>query len=396
MAKKLIRVWLFVMTIVLFSSISVFAETEDGVPAEDGVEVEDALQDEDGVQGDFFIKNVVVNGERIENYHLQYSIILFDDTMYIPLVPEMREIFGVEMEMDWESHTLKLFKVEPTRKNISDNWLKNDARPLPLKVVPEAVVFAYAPEIVDEDEAAAETDEADETVEPELREEEIDLNGWPLLEKDKHLYIPLRAIAGNELFDWDIHFDNYYGVCISTDSSIPAITWFDEWEALENRGLTNYILRFNSRLAPSYSLQLVFLFKRAGDVYEIDPKLLMAIAHRESTFNNGSIGRGGSAGLMQIMPATGARYGLTREQLLDPKTSIDFGAMYMRDRLTLFDGDMTLALSAYNQGITTVNRGRHSLTYANRVIATHEGVYNYLIVNGFMVAEEQEDPTDIE
>jgi len=99
---------------------------------------------------------------------------------------------------------------------------------------------------------------------------------------------------------------------------------------------------------------------------------------------------------MQIMPATGARYGLTREQLLDPKTSIDFGAMYMRDRLTLFDGDMTLALSAYNQGITTVNRGRHSLTYANRVIATHEGVYNYLIVNGFMVAEEQEDPTDIE
>ena len=378
MAKKLIYVWLFTMTIVLFSSISVYAE--------------------DGVQGDFFIKNVVINGERIENYNLQYSIILYNDTMYIPLVREMREIYGVEMEMDWESHTLKLLKVEPARKNISENWLKNDAHPLFLNVIPDAKVFAYAQETNTENEDADETtgeaaDEANETADeatgeigiPELRVEEIDLNGMPLLVKDRHIYIPLRAVAGNELFNWDIHFDNYYGVCISTDSSIPAITYFNEKEALENKGLVHYIMHYNPRLTLSYAQQLVFLFKRAGEVYEISPKLLMAIAHRESTFNNGSIGRGGSAGLMQVMPGTGARYGLTQQQLLDPKISIDFGAMYMSERLAAFDGDVILALSAYNQGSTTVNRGRHSTTYANRIIATYYGVHNFLEMNGYII-----------
>ena len=361
MTKKLMYVWLFAMCIVLFSAISIYAK--------------------DNVRGDFFIKNIVINGERIINYNLQYSIVLYNETMYIPLTSEMREIFGVELEVDWESRTVKLLQVEPTRKNISENWIKNDANPLFLNVIPDATVLAFAQAISDE----GDYEQTDEIELPELRVQEIDLNDMPLLEKDRQIYVPLRAIANNELFDWDIYYDSYYGVCISTDSSIPAKTFVNKGEALENRGFVRYIRHYNSRLTTSYAQQLVFLFRRAGEVFDVSPRLLMAVAHRESTFNCGAIGRGGSAGLMQIMPATGARRGLTPEQLLDPKTSIDFGAMYLSERLVAHNGDWILALSAYNQGATAVNRGRHTTTYANRVMSAYHGIDNFLRIHGFVI-----------
>ena len=423
MAKKLIRMWLLTVTIVLFSSISIYADSS--IYANNGTYYyknynayyakynpyyagyytyyawdsayysDSSIYANNSVRGDFFIRNVIINGERIENYNLYYSIILLGDVMYIPLTPEMREIYGVEMEMDWESHTLKLRRVEPTRRNISYSWLKNDANPLFLNIIPDATVLAVMQESIEEYTYDKEDEKEEEKLEEEQAEEElieekspvleeINLDGLPLLEISGQIYIPLRAIANSQTFDWDIHFDSNFGVCISTDSSIPAKTFFDKRMALKNKGLVNYILRHNPRLQRSYAQQLVFLFRRAGEVHDIDPKLLMAIAHRESTFNNGAIGRGGAAGLMQVMPATGARYGLTPEQLLDPKIAIDFGALYMRERLDAFNNNWVLALSAYNQGARVVNRGRHSTAYANRVMSTFYGIHNFLEIHGYV------------
>ena len=415
MAKKHIRVWLFTLTIVLFSSISVYANysiyadenayTDYNAYAnynayEDdnfySVYIDESIYVNKSIRGDFFIRNVIINGERIENYNLYYSIVLYGDIMYIPLTAQMLEIYGVELEMDWESRTLTLRRVEPTRRNISYSWLKNDANPLFLNVIPDATVLAIVQEPIDEyiydekdelEEEKLEEEKPEEELieEPEQVQitEKIDLDGLPLLEIGGQIYIPLRAIA--RTFNWDIHFDSNFGVCISTNSEIPAITFFDERKALENRGLVSYILRHNPRLQRSYAQQLVFLFRRAGEVHNVDPKLLIAIAHRESTFNNCAIGRGGAAGLMQVMPATGARYGLTTEQLLNPKIAIDFGALYMRERLDAFNDNWILALSAYNQGARAVNRGRHSTTYANRVMSTFYGIHNFLEIHGYIL-----------
>jgi soluble lytic murein transglycosylase-like protein len=65
----------------------------------------------------------------------------------------------------------------------------------------------------------------------------------------------------------------------------------------------------------------------------------------------------GALGLMQIMPATGARYGVKKPQdLLDPATNIDVGTRYLRDLHQLFDGQMELVLAAYNAGEGAVKR----------------------------------------
>ena len=359
MAKRLIIVWLFTMTILLFSSISIYAD-------------EDA-------RGDFFIKNVIINGEKIVNYNLQYSVILYDETMYIPLTPEMCKIYGIKAEMDWKSHTLKLFKTEPEKRNISENWLKNNLEPLAMNVLSDAKAFACVQE---ESYYIYDTLELVEPSEPIV--EEIDLNGMPLLEKDRNVYIPLRAMSGNEAFGWDIHFSNYYGICISTDGETPAKKYYNSKEALENKGLVNYMIRYNPSITPSYGQQLVFLFKRAGEVYSVDPKLIMSIAHAESKFNAASVSRSGASGMMQVMPATGARYGLTQEQLMDPKTAIDFGAMYISERLEAYNGDWSLALSAYNQGSNRVNRGAYSNVYSNKVLSIYSGIENYMATNGYI------------
>jgi hypothetical protein len=80
----------------------------------------------------------------------------------------------------------------------------------------------------------------------------------------------------------------------------------------------------------------------------VDPVLLYAQMHQESSFKRGAISPKGARGLMQLMPPTAARFGVTN--IFDPKQNIEGGARYMRFLLDHFDGDVALALAGYNAG----------------------------------------------
>lgn len=378
MAKKLVSVWLS-LTILLFSSISIYAD--------------------ENVQGDFFIKNIVINGETIDNNHLQFPFFLYKDTTYFPLTPEMGEILGLKAEMDFESRTLKLMKTEPSLTNISDGWKKNEREDVQTQIFSGTQVLAYElerhslKEIVDgEASLDDETDikkntEAtlnDVTIKiPELSVKQIDLAELPVLTKWNVVYLPLRAMTGETGFGWDVFYDSYTGIYISTNEDIPAKSYWDEAESKYNRGLVSYIRNYNGSYTVSGAQELVFMFKNAARIYQIDEKILMAVAHKESTFNACSRGGSGSLGMMQVMPSTGARYGLDEEELLDAETSINFGAMYLSERIAAYGGDLTKGFSAYNQGSVKVNRGTYSTRYANRVIGTIDSINTYLTSNGY-------------
>ncbi len=87
----------------------------------------------------------------------------------------------------------------------------------------------------------------------------------------------------------------------------------------------------------------------AARAYNLPHALLLAVMHAESNFMAQARSPMGAIGLMQIMPPTGARYGV-RRGLAEPATNIDIGARYLKDLLQLFDGDLELALAAYNAG----------------------------------------------
>lgn len=86
----------------------------------------------------------------------------------------------------------------------------------------------------------------------------------------------------------------------------------------------------------------------SGKRNSVDPLLLYSIMHQESSFKPRAMSYKGARGLMQLMPPTATRFGVTN--IWDPKQNIEGGARYMRFLLDLFEGDVRLALAGYNAG----------------------------------------------
>ena len=86
----------------------------------------------------------------------------------------------------------------------------------------------------------------------------------------------------------------------------------------------------------------------------VDPLLLYSVMHQESSFKSHAVSPKGARGLMQLMPGTAIRYGVTN--IFDPKQNIEGGARYLRFLLDRFEGDVNLALAGYNAGEGAVEK----------------------------------------
>ena len=86
--------------------------------------------------------------------------------------------------------------------------------------------------------------------------------------------------------------------------------------------------------------------------HEADPFLLCVVGYLETRFNPAAISKRGARGIMQFMPATAARYGLSDPH--NPQAAIDAAARYLRDLAVRFDHRADLVLAAYNAGEATV------------------------------------------
>ena len=82
--------------------------------------------------------------------------------------------------------------------------------------------------------------------------------------------------------------------------------------------------------------------------YQVDPALVKAIILAESEYNPNAISRRGAKGLMQLMPRTARSLGV--EDIFDPEHNIKGGVRHFKGLLKKFEGDVKLALAAYNAG----------------------------------------------
>jgi soluble lytic murein transglycosylase-like protein len=96
----------------------------------------------------------------------------------------------------------------------------------------------------------------------------------------------------------------------------------------------------------------------AAKKHAVNPRLVAAVARAESNWNPRARSRKGACGLMQIMPATGRRFGLSRSELYDAKKNLEAGSRYLAWLVDRFDGDLELVLAAYNAGEGAVDRYR--------------------------------------
>jgi soluble lytic murein transglycosylase-like protein len=93
--------------------------------------------------------------------------------------------------------------------------------------------------------------------------------------------------------------------------------------------------------------------QRAGDSVALNDRLIEAVAWAESRFNQSARSPDGAIGIMQLMPGTAADLGV---DATDARENVRGGATYLRQMLDRFDGDIVLALAAYNAGPGAVER----------------------------------------
>jgi soluble lytic murein transglycosylase-like protein len=94
--------------------------------------------------------------------------------------------------------------------------------------------------------------------------------------------------------------------------------------------------------------------RSAAQRHGVEEAIVRAIIHAESSFNPNAISRAGAQGLMQLMPATARRFGVSNS--FDPTQNISGGVQYLAWLLKRYNGDLTLAAAGYNAGEGAVDR----------------------------------------
>jgi Transglycosylase SLT domain len=128
---------------------------------------------------------------------------------------------------------------------------------------------------------------------------------------------------------------------------------------------------------PKYDQMIALSAARNG----VDPNLVVAVMRQESGFNSRARSYKGASGLMQLMPATAQRFGVTN--IFDAAQNIEGGTRYLRFLLDQFNGDVNLVLAGYNAGENAVvNSGyripryRETQNYVRSISARYDASKN--------------------
>jgi soluble lytic murein transglycosylase-like protein len=131
-----------------------------------------------------------------------------------------------------------------------------------------------------------------------------------------------------------------------------------------------------SRYFGTPTAEISSLVEKTAGAHKVDPKLVHAIIQVESGYNPRAVSRKGARGLMQLIPATAARFGV--QNSFNPGQNIEGGVTYLKYLLDLFDGNVPLSVAAYNAGENAVLKKGGIPAYAETqdYVQRVTGLYN--------------------
>ena len=152
-------------------------------------------------------------------------------------------------------------------------------------------------------------------------------------------------------------YRDQYGRILLTDRPMAGMKLIKRYSYATGRSTP----RRNQSLAAMNrrKIELSPLIDAAANENQLRPALIHAVVRAESAYRADAVSPKGAMGLMQLMPATAERYGVSDPH--DPAQNLRGGSSYLRDLLEMFDYDLQLALAAYNAGENAVIKYGHKI-----------------------------------
>lgn len=165
------------------------------------------------------------------------------------------------------------------------------------------------------------------------------------------------SISDSNLFNYLKNITSLTGgsALSGTESSASQTSVFAELmtSMMQNIQREEAVTAANTPKQP-LAIDLDAIFQKAADTYDVPINLLKAVAKAESNFDPAAESRSGAMGVMQLMPGTAASLGVTNA--FDPEQNIMGGANYLSQMLEQVNGNVEVALAAYNAGPGTVQK----------------------------------------
>ena len=146
--------------------------------------------------------------------------------------------------------------------------------------------------------------------------------------------------------------------------------------ALSSEDMTESGQHYDLRIL-ARATQYDSIIEKAAVSAALEPNLLRAVIVVESGFNSRAVSKRGAVGLMQLMPATATRFGVSNP--FDPKENVHGGARYLKFLIDRFGQNIRLALAAYNAGEEAVDRNggqippfTETMAYVPRVLKIYQ------------------------
>lgn len=124
--------------------------------------------------------------------------------------------------------------------------------------------------------------------------------------------------------------------------------------------------------------QVAAMIPSVAKRYGVEEALVRAVVTAESNYNPHAVSHAGAIGLMQVMPATAADYGVySTEALMDPEVNLRTGTRHLRRLLDKYDNDYGRVIMAYNAGEGVVDRTNSQVTYLETLNYTEAVIRHY-------------------
>jgi len=159
---------------------------------------------------------------------------------------------------------------------------------------------------------------------------------------------------------------------IVDDEVVPVEVVAEIKKTVEHEGIFPKLSwRYDEKRGPIFKSKFDKLIVEAAKKFDVDAALVSAVIQAESDFNPQEVSNKGARGLMQLMPATATRYGVTNSY--DPTANVYGGVRYLKWLLQTFEGNADFAVAAYNAGEGNVWKYngvppfRETINYINRI-----------------------------